>query len=731
MYSAGKTREPAIDPMSTTVNASGPLLETLFESLPDAAVLTDNQGQIKRVNAKAEQLFGFPRAELQNKSVDTLLPQIVIHRKGEDLENAGAAAADGSFRAETNGQRKDGTEFSVEIRFNPIETAQGKFVLYVVRDISIRRNTEDALQGHEEEFRLLVENVKDYAIFLLDAKGNVVNWNAGAERIKGYKASEIIGRHFSCFYPADSADKKPAEELRIAVEEGRCEDEGWRVRKNGTQFWANVVITALRDQTGALIGFAKITRDFTERKLAEQALQQREKKLNSFFEYSPNAIIVSDLEGHITQVNGRVEQFFGYSRNELLGETIEVLVPERFRQIHPAHRADYKAHPRIRPMGAGLELFGRRKDGTEFPVDITLGPVETEEGRVVMSLIRDLSEIKQTENALRRAELENLYLQDELLPEHNFEDIIGESRALKKVLKEVETVAATDVTVLILGETGTGKDLIARAIHQLSSRNKRTLVKLNCAAIPTGLLESELFGHEKGAFTGAIAQNIGRIELAHQGTLFLDEVGDLPLETQPKLLRALQEKEFERLGSTRTIPVDARLVAATNRDLTKMVANREFRSDLYYRLRVFPISLPPLRERREDIPLLVNYFVDKYARQLNRRIERIPSDVMRSLVEWPWPGNIRELENFIERAVILSKGPDLRAPLAELEMVEEIAPYGEVRLDAAERDHILRVLRECKGMIGGSKGAASRLGVKRTTLNSKLKKLGIHREDYI
>ncbi|HWF92333.1 MAG TPA: sigma 54-interacting transcriptional regulator [Terriglobales bacterium] len=716
--------------MSTIVNASDPPWETLFESLPDAAVLADDRDRILRINIQVEQLFGFPRAELLNKPLDTLLPQIATRRKDAGVEGT-LSAGNETIRMEITGRRKDGTEFPADTRVSRVETAQGKFVLYLIRDTSARRNAEGALRGHEEEFRLLVENVKDYAIFLLDPKGNVVNWNAGAERIKGYKASEIIGRHFSCFYPAGSADKKPAEELRIASDKGRFADEGWRIRKNGTQFWANVVITALRDQTGDLIGFTKITRDFTERKLAEQALQQREKKLNSFFEYSPNAIVVSDLEGRITQVNGQFEKFFGYDRGELLGQTIEVLVPERFRKTHPAHRADYKVHPRVRPMGAGLELFGRRKDGTEFPVDITLGPVETEEGRVVMSIIRDLSEIKQTENALRRAELENLYLQDELLPEHKFEDIIGESRGLKKVLKEVETVAATDVTVLILGETGTGKDLIARAIHQLSSRNKRTLVKLNCAAIPTGLLESELFGHEKGAFTGAIAQKIGRIELAHQGTLFLDEVGDLPLETQPKLLRALQEKEFERLGSTRTIPVDARLVAATNRDLSKMVASREFRSDLYYRLRVFPISLPPLRERREDIPLLVNYFVDKYARQLHRKIERIPSDVMHALVEWPWPGNIRELENFIERAVILSKGPDLRAPLAELAMAEDIAPRGEVRLDAAERDHILRVLRECKGMIGGPKGAASRLGVKRTTLNSKLKKLGIRRQDYI
>jgi transcriptional regulator with GAF, ATPase, and Fis domain len=287
------------------------------------------------------------------------------------------------------------------------------------------------------------------------------------------------------------------------------------------------------------------------------------------------------------------------------------------------------------------------------------------------------------------------------------------------------------VTVLILGETGTGKDLVARAIHRLSARGERTMAKLNCATIPTGLLESELFGHEKGAFTGAIAQKIGRLELAHKGTLFLDEVGDLPLEIQPKLLRALQDKEFERLGGTRIIPVDFRLIAATNRDLGKMVNDREFRSDLYYRLRVFPISIPPLRERPEDIPLLVRYFVEKHARTLNRRIETIPSDIMRALTRWSWPGNIRELENVIERAVILSKGSVLRAPLSELEIVEAESSSSDPTLKTAERDHIIRILREAKGMIGGPNGAAVRLGIKRTTLNSKLRKLGIKHEDYI
>ena len=302
---------------------------------------------------------------------------------------------------------------------------------------------------------------------------------------------------------------------------------------------------------------------------------------------------------------------------------------------------------------------------------------------------------------------------------------------MKRVLKNVETVAATDVTVLVLGETGTGKEVIARAIHQLSSRNERTLVKLNCAAIPAGLLESELFGHEKGAFTGAVDRKIGRLELANEGTLFLDEIGDLPLELQPKILRALQEREIERLGSTRTIPVNVRLVAATNRDLAQMVADKTFRSDLYYRLRVFPIMLPPLRERREDIPLLVNYFVDKHSRRLYRKIETVPPETMRALTRWNWPGNIRELENFIERAVILTKGPVLRAPLSELEVPEETLPEEDSSLESKERQHILRVLRETKGKISGAEGAAARLGLIRTTLNSKMKKLGIERKDYM
>jgi len=334
---------------------------------------------------------------------------------------------------------------------------------------------------------------------------------------------------------------------------------------------------------------------------------------------------------------------------------------------------------------------------------------------------------RQIEELKDKLNKEKLYLEDEIRTEYNFEEIIGESAALKRILKQVETVAPTDSTVLIQGETGTGKELIARAIHHLSKRRERTFVKMNCAAIPTGLLESELFGHERGAFTGAIAQKVGRFELAHGGTLFLDEVGDVPLELQSKLLRVLQEQEFERLGSNRTIRVDVRLVAATNRDLAQMVADKQFRSDLYYRFNVFPITAPSLRERPEDIPLLVRYFAQKYARLMNKQIETIPAGAMTALAKYHWPGNIRELENLIERSVILSQGPDLHVPLGELKAPTAAALNGAATLEAAEREHIHRVLRETKWVIGGPSGAATRLGMKRTTLQSKIRKLGISR----
>jgi formate hydrogenlyase transcriptional activator len=321
---------------------------------------------------------------------------------------------------------------------------------------------------------------------------------------------------------------------------------------------------------------------------------------------------------------------------------------------------------------------------------------------------------------------EKLYLEEEIRSEHNFDEIIGDSPALTHALKQVAIVAPTDSTVLILGETGTGKELIARAIHGRSRRRERTFVKMNCAAIPTGLLESELFGHERGAFTGAIATKVGRFELADGGTLFLDEVGDIPLELQSKLLRVLQEQEFERLGSTRTIRVNVRLVAATHQNLPHMVAEKAFRSDLYYRLNVFPLSIPPLRERPEDIPTLVRYFVQQFARRMNKKIETIPSAAMTALSRYGWPGNVRELENLVERAVILSQTSELHVPLAELQAASGDGPPAST-LEATEREHILKILKATRWVLSGPSGAAAQLGMKRTTLQSKMQKLGITR----
>ncbi len=402
-----------------------------------------------------------------------------------------------------------------------------------------------------------------------------------------------------------------------------------------------------------------------------------------------------------------------------------------------------------RGRALGILTIARTTEAPFTPRDIEF--LTQAAGQIAIAIENALAyhEISELKDKLAQ---EKLYLEEEIRGEMNFENIVGSSPTLRHVLELVETVAPNDSTVLLLGETGTGKELIARAIHDRSRRKDRTFVKMNCAAIPTGLLESELFGHEKGAFTGAIAQKVGRLELADQGTLFLDEVGDIPIEIQPKLLRALQEREFERLGSTHTRKVNLRLVAATNRDLEEMIAKKEFRSDLYYRLNVFPIRIPPLRERKEDIPLLVSYFVQKFAKQMQKKIEGISSAVMKGLTAWAWPGNIRELENFVERAVILTRSKSLEAPLAELRRSntqesavtmpasgkEDIARIVKETLDVLngnktatdergqkQREEIMRALAETKGRIGGSDGAAARMGINRTTLLSRIKKFGI------
>lgn len=748
------------------------MFEKLFEYSPDAIFVTDREGKIRGANVRAEELFGFSRSELLNQSIENLIPQRFRkhHPAHREKYNHQPRTRSMGVGLELYGLRKDGSEVAVDIMLKPVDTDEGMMVLSFVRDVTEQRIAQDALLRSEQQLRSIVENVKDYAIFRLDPEGKIESWSPGAERIKGYRTEEILGANFSCFYSSEDVERgKPADELRVAATRGQVESEGWRIRKDGSRFWANIAVTAIRDKDGHLVGFVKVTRDVTDRKRAEESLllQLSNALLTSVDIRKLFAAIsasIADMVPHdcatLSLYDAATHAFrvqFLETGKDTGSSFPEVVVPvdnsaagAAFHMREPvlvdriesaAFAAETMQHltgmgmrsgcwvPLInRERAVGALMIASRDEAAFSNREADLlsqiaGQIATAvDNALAFQQIADLS------NKLKQ---EKQYLEEELNLEHRFEDIVGESAALKQVLKQIETVAPTDATVLIQGETGTGKELLARAIHRLSPRHERTFIKLNCAAIPAGLLESELFGHEKGAFTGAISQKMGRLELAHEGTLFLDEVGELPVDLQPKLLRALQEREIERLGGTRTIPINVRLIAATNRDLKHLVAEKQFRSDLYYRLRVFPVVAPPLRERRSDIPILVRHFVAKHSRRIGKAIETIPADVMAALSRWSWPGNVRELENFIERAVILSRGSALHAPLAELEAEEEIDPRSDPSLEFAEREHILRALRDAKGMIGGPDGAATRLGLKRTTLNSKIKKLGIERRDYI
>jgi PAS domain S-box-containing protein len=748
-------------------------LENLFDISPDAIVVTDTNGMIREANPRATELFGYTHEELIGKSVDELVPERLRGRHPSHRENYNAHPRERQMGAamELSGLRKDGTEFPVDIMLKPLDSEDGPAVLSFVRDATEQHAAQDVIRGQDQQMRSIVESVRDYAIFLLDGEGYVLTWSPGGERIKGYSPDDIIGKHFSRFFTREDVEREhPADLMRLAAARGRFEEEGWRVRKDGSRFWANSILTAIRDLSGTVTGYAKVTRDFTDRKRAEEAVMMQltsvllanvdVRKLLGAISASLHEVIPHDaatLGLYDASANLLLVQFLGLEDGEYRQGDIRLSVEgspagEAFRTrepvLHDRIESSSFAKESVRHLtdlgmqsGCWVPLIHRGEPIGVLAVASRLeaafvqrdAEMLTQVAGQVAIAVNNAMTFRQITELRDRFRLEKQYLEEEINVENRFEDIVGESTGLRQVLRDIETVAPTGATVLIQGETGTGKELLARAIHRLSPRNKRTFIKVNCAAIPAGLLESELFGHEKGAFTGAIARKMGRLELAHEGTLFLDEVGELPLDLQPKLLRAIQEREIERLGGTRPIKVDVRVIAASNRDLAKMVADKEFRADLYYRLKVFPIQAPPLRERIDDIPILVRHFVSLHSRRMGKTIETIPDATMEALVRWKWPGNIRELENFLERAVILTRGSALYIPVAELtiEEEEETPRVENSTHETAERDHMLRVLRDAKGMIAGDDGAAARLGLKRTTLNSKMKKLGIVRSDYI
>jgi formate hydrogenlyase transcriptional activator len=698
-------------PPSAWLAENGPKeLESLFRAIvfqPSAPILlTDDDRRYREASVGASKLLGLPREEIIGRSLDDFAEpsfRPVISERWQTFLEQGEQK--GTLQLVGPGGDPRDVEYLAKGNVLPVRH------LLVLRDKT--KAPGDGEAGKDRAKADVPGWVQDFALFLLDVDGKVVAWYAGAERIYGYTGEEASGQHVSLFYPEeDTLRAKMDEKLKRAAKEGHTGNECWHVKKDGSRFWANDITMALKDANGDLQGFARVVRDFSDRHERDEKLRRSRARVRPLPAETTIAGIVSGEFDRIPEANDAFLDLVGYSREDLQAGRLHWpdLTPAEYIAL------DEIAHEEGLRFGActPFEKELIRKDGTRVPVLVATAVLKLSPFRWI-TFVQDLRE---------RDRMENID-DDDVEATHSFEEIIGSSSAMKRVMGQVEVVSPTDATVLILGETGTGKELIARAIHRMSPRRNLPFISLNCAAIPTGLLESELFGYERGAFTGALSQKIGRFEMAHRGTLFLDEVGDIPLDLQPKLLRALQEKAFERLGGTRTIPIDIRLVAATNRNLTQMMGDKLFRSDLYYRLKVFPITTPPLRDHSEDIPALARHFTKKYAAKMDRTIEKIPSDTMRALVGWSWPGNVRELENFIERSVILSRGPSLRAPLAELR-ADPAQSAGSSKMEDVERDHILRVFRETGGVISAT---AIRLGMPRTTLNAMMKRLGISRVD--
>jgi PAS domain S-box-containing protein len=683
-------------------------LESLFRAIVFHSsvpiLIADNDRKNRDASVGAGKLLGLSRDQIIDRKIDDFAAPGF---KPEIAPLWSTFLGQGQQKGMLRLAGPDGTLWDVEY------TAKGNVLpvrhLLVLSGQADSARTEVSAKAGKDRIPSWVE---DFALYLMDVDGHIVAWYLGAERIYGYAQAEIVGKHLSILYPPEGTPgADPQQELSRSAAEGHFGNEVWHVKKDGSRFWANVITMALKDEDGGLQGFARVVRDFSERHDRDQKLRRRLALTRPVpLEQSVVGVVSGEFD-LVPEANDAFLRLVGYSREELRAGRLRWpdLTPPEYSVLDDLAHEECLRFRACTPYEKDLIC----KDGSRIPVLITTAVLNLSPFRWI-SLVQDLRESDQLSS--RRDEAVERKL--------NFEEIVGTSPALKRVLRLVEVVAPTDANVLILGETGTGKELIAGAIHRLSPRRNEPFVILNCAAIPTGLLESELFGYEKGAFTGALGQKLGRFEMAHRGTLFLDEVGDIPLDLQPKLLRALQEKSFERLGGTRTIPIDVRLVAATNRNLSQMMGDKLFRADLYYRLNVFPITLPPLRDRPEDIPVLARHFTRKSARKMNRQIERIPVDTMRALVTYSWPGNVRELENFMERAVILSQGSSLRAPLEDLRAVA-VEPDGGT-LEQVEREHIMRVLRQTGGVVSR---AAARLGIPRTTLNAMMRKLRISRRD--
>ncbi len=744
------------------------LFRALVEQSNDSIEIVDLKTlRFLDVNEKACSALGYTREELLSLRVFDIDPNVTessVVAIREQWRNLGWLVLESVHR------RKDGSTFPVEVSTKQVRVDRD-YVIAIARDLTERKQAEARLLEYER----VVEGLEEM-IVVMDQEYRFVIANRALLKRRKLEKEQLIGRSLFKQMSSEGADEGTIALVKRKMDEcfqGKAVQ--YELKYGYPEVGERDLLLSYFPIEGpsGIDRIACILRDITEGRQAQQALRHSEDNYRNFVSQSSEGIFRDDLlppvpidlpedefihrflhDTVMVECNAAMAAMYGFgSGEELRGLPMsERVLPEDPRNIEMAreflrsgfrlferesHEVDRYGNPRIFlnsmigtvENGMLVHIWGIQRDITE--------KVKLEESRrkAEEDLRQNVAQLQAVTEELRVAKEklaeEKLYLEQTIDTELGFGEIIGRSSALREVMEKVAKVAPSDATVLLLGETGTGKELVARALHRRSHREGNSFIKLNCAAIPSGLLESELFGHEKGAFTGAVARKLGRLELADKGTLFLDEVGEIPLSLQPKLLRVLQDLEFERLGGTQTLKVDFRLLAATNRDLLQAVKAREFRSDLYYRLNVFPIVIPPLRERREDIRPLIEHFVLKFAAQMKKSITSIPSKTMEMLVRWDWPGNIRELENFVERSVILTPGSVLQAPLSELQAaVGQSSGESPVTVRDHERERILRALRECHGRLGGPDGAAARLGLKRTTLQSKLDQLGIKPGEY-
>ncbi len=628
-------------------------------------------------------------------------------------------------------QAKDDLEIRIDERTAELTVANEN----LRKEIAERSRAEVALRQAEEKYRSIFEHAVE-GIFQTTPEGRYISANLALARMYGYESPEELVENLTDIGPQLYVEPtRRAEFIRLLQEQSAVSGlESQVYRRDGRTIWISESARAVRDPRGAVLYYEGAVQDITDRKRAEEALRESEERLARILESAMDAVVTIDGQQQIRLFNRAAEAVFRCPAAQAIGKLVGQFLSDPLRRLLTEHVTALEQGEKAKPyrwIPDGLTAL--RADGHEFPIEGTISQMEAAGQKFYTVILRDINERKQAEAELNKLQLENVYLQEELKTEYNFEEIIGTSPAIKRLLRKVEQVAATGATVLLTGETGTGKELIARAIHNFSHRKNRPLIKVNCAALPIGLIESELFGHEKGAFTGAVSRRIGRFQLADGGTIFLDEIGDIPPEVQVKLLRVLQEKEFERLGGTETIAINVRVIAGTNQNLDALREAGRFREDLFYRLNVYPISLPPLRERKEDLIPLARHFLEKSGRELRKEITSLSTEARELISSYHWPGNVRELENVIERAVILCRGTVVTAQELSLSLRERPRrqptsgeaiglPPGGMNLLDLERQLILKALEQTKH----NKSKTSKLlGLSRTQLRTRMKKYGL------